>query len=153
MARSNCVIGAITAVGGALIIRESYRLSIAMTVNGPGPGFWPFILGSLMVLVAAVLFINTFINRAEFSKKLIPLTKPGNIKAYITMAITALYCALFDVLGFYLATVLYLPTIMYILGMRKPRNFILTTVGILAAIYIIFTILLSTVFPKGILFS
>jgi uncharacterized membrane protein YcgQ (UPF0703/DUF1980 family) len=153
MARSNCVIGAITAIGGALIMKESYRLSIAMTTNGPGPGFWPFILGSLMVLVAIILFINTFINREEFSKKLIPLTKSGNIKAYIMMAMTAVYCALFEVLGFYLATVLYLPPIMYLLGMRKPKNFILTTAGILAAIYIIFSILLSTVFPKGILFS
>ena len=153
MARSNYVIGAITVVGGALIMKESYRLSIAMTSNGPGPGFWPFILGALMVLVAAILFINTFINRKEFSQKLIPLTKSGNVRAYITMGVTAVYCALFDVLGFYLATILYLPAIMVILGMRKPKNLILTTAGIMVSIYIIFNICLSTVFPKGILFS
>ena len=153
MARSNCVIGSITTIIGVLIMRESWSLSIAMTPNGPGPGFWPFILGSLMLLVAAVLFINTFINRKEFSARLIPLTKPGNIKAYITMAVTVVYCVLFDILGFYLATVLYMPSIMYILGMRKPLHFVLTTAGIILSIYIIFTVLLSTVFPKGILFS
>lgn len=64
-----------------------------------------------------------------------------------------LYAASFEFLGFYLASAVFLPVAMLLLGARKPLPVGLTAVGILLFVYIVFEKLLGVFLPTSSLFG
>ncbi len=57
------------------------------------------------------------------------------------------YSALLSTLGFYLASALFLPLAMLLLGQRKPVTILLTTGGVLLFVYLVFVRLLEVSLP------
>lgn len=144
----NYVICCITAIIGIIIMSSAKELSIDFTVNGPGAGFWPFLLGGAFLFVAIVLLIRTIMIHKELEQKTITLNAPANMRVYCMMGLTVLFCIALNVLGFYLSTLLFIPAIMYLLEVRDKKTIILSTGVIVLAIYLIFGMLLNTTFPK-----
>lgn len=63
-----------------------------------------------------------------------------------------LYAILLEPLGFYLASALFLPATMYMLGARKPVSIVLTSGGVLLFVFLIFAKLLGVPLPESTLF-
>lgn len=80
------------------------------------------------------------------------IAEKDNIKAILIYLGTAFYIFMISRLGFGVCTFLYLGFMLYYLGVRKIISLILYTTLTSAAIYIVFTKLLSIPFPSGILF-
>jgi len=55
-------------------------------------------------------------------------------------------------LGFYLASALFLPLAMLLLGAKKPLSICLTSAGVLMFVYLVFAKLLEVPLPEGSLF-
>lgn len=146
----NYIISVITACLGTLIIYESSKLSLKYTVSGPGAGVWPMMLGGLLLLCALALFIATFINKEKYEKLEVILNTAANKRVYIVMAAIVLYCILLKVAGFYLATALVIPVLMYIMGERRIKRILCTMVFGVIGIYLIFDVLLHTKLPVSI---
>lgn len=147
MEMSNYVIAFIAALVGAAIAYTSYGYGIEMSMFGPGAGFWPFILGVALMAVAALLVFDTLRNKKTFQEQQVILITVDNVLVYKMMAIVIAYVIVLPIIGFYLATILFLASAMYLLGARKLPLIASVTLIFNAVIYVVFDELLSLSFP------
>lgn len=147
MVMSNYVIALIAALVGAAIAYTSYGYGIEMSMFGPGAGFWPFILGVALMAVAALLVFDTLRNKKIFQEQQVILITVDNVLVYKMMAIVIAYVIVLPIIGFYLATILFLASAMYLLGARKLTLIASVTLIFNAVIYVVFDELLSLSFP------
>lgn len=147
MVMSNYVIALIAALIGAAIAYTSYGYGIEMSMFGPGAGFWPFILGIALMAVAALLVFDTLRNKKTFQEQQVILITLDNVLVYKMMAGVIAYVIVLPIIGFYLATILFLASAMYLLGARKLTLIASVTLIFNAVIYVVFDELLSLSFP------
>ena len=63
-----------------------------------------------------------------------------------------IYSQLLEPLGFYLASLLFLPVAMVTQGSRKPLSIVLTTAGVLLFVFLVFEMLLAVPLPERLWF-
>ena len=149
MANCNFVVSILGMMIGAAIMNAASEFPLEFTENGPGAGFWPFALGTALTIAAVVLLIYTISNKKELSKELVALTLPANMRVYMMMAIIVVYVGLINVLGFYPASALLIPATMKLMDFHNKRVIAMTTVGTIAFIYLVFSVLLHTQMPQS----
>ena len=74
------------------------------------------------------------------------------IKVLIGVGIIAVFCVLLKFLGFLLASAFMIPAIMRLMDEKRIPVLAGMTAGVLAAIYIIFSLILKLPLPQGSLF-
>lgn len=74
-------------------------------------------------------------------------------RIYILIGLLALFCLLLKLFGFYVAIIYLIPSVMFLLGERRPLVLIGLTAGIVVFIVIVFVMLLQLKMPGGILLS
>lgn len=149
MANCNFVVSIMGMMIGAAIMNAASEFPLEFTENGPGAGFWPFALGTALTIAAVVLLIYTISNKKELSKELVALTLPANMRVYMMMAIIVVYVGLINVLGFYPASALLIPATMKLMDFHNKKVIAMTTVGTIAFIYLVFSVLLHTQMPQS----
>ena len=149
MANCNFLVSILGMLIGAAIMNAASEFPLAFTENGPGAGFWPFTLGAALAVAAVVLLVYTFTAKAELSKQTVALTLEANKRVYVMMGIVTIYCGLISVLGFYPASALLIPATMKLMDFHNKKVIAMTTVGTIAFIYIIFSLLLRTQMPQS----
>lgn len=146
----NYVVAILTFIIGGAIAWTSYGYGIEMTVFGPGPGFWPFILAIGLIFVAFLIVFDTLKHKEEFNQKEIVLLSPANIGVYKMMLITGLYIVLIYLAGFYVATFLFMCTAMKLLGAKRISTLLTVSLVFLALVYVLFGQLLHISMPVSI---
>ena len=73
---------------------------------------------------------------------------PANRRVYLVMGIMVVYCLLLNVLGLYISGLILIPALMWVLGERNKKKTAIVTVVALAAIYVIFSLILGTKLPE-----
>ena len=146
----NYVVAILTFIIGGAIAWTSYGYGIDMTVFGPGPGFWPFILAVGLIFVAFLIVFDTLKHKEEFNKKEIVLLSPANIGVYKMMLITGFYIVLIYLAGFYVATFLFMCTAMKLLGAKRISTLLTVSLVFLALVYVLFGQLLHISMPVSI---
>ena len=149
MANCNFVVSILGMMIGAAIMNAASEFPLEFTENGPGAGFWPFALGTALTIAAVVLLIYTISNKKELSKELVALTLPANMRVYMMMAIIVVYVGFINVLGFYPASALLIPATMRLMDFHNKKVIAITTVGTIAFIYLVFSVLLHTQMPQS----
>ena len=149
MANCNFVVSILGMMIGAAIMNAASEFPLEFTENGPGAGFWPFALGTALTIAAVVLLIYTISNKKELAKELVALTLPANMRVYMMMAIIVVYVGLINVLGFYPASALLIPATMKLMDFHNKKVIAMTTVGTIAFIYLVFSVLLHTQMPQS----
>lgn len=149
MASCNYIVSVLGVLVGAAIMLAASEFPLEFTENGPGPGFWPFSLGTALALAAAMLLVYTISCKKDLTEQLVALTLPANKRVYVAMLIVAAYCGLIAVLGFYPASALLIPAIMKLLDFHDKKIIAMTTVGTIVFIYVIFGVLLHTKMPQS----
>jgi putative tricarboxylic transport membrane protein len=134
-----------------LICVGSLRLSLGSFQN-PGPGFFPFIAGSVLGVLAAMVYFQA--RRAASSAKETKgslWTNPGGVKKVILTTIALLVYAIgMDYLGFLISTFIFF---VFLLRTIEPQRWGLVILESLLASgisYLIFEIWLQAQLPRGI---
>ena len=109
--------------------------------------FLALCLGGLVV-VELLLWVK---NRSTAEKKMLNLTS-APVRFWSLLVIMFGYAMLLEPLGFYLASALFLPVTMVILGARKKLQITLTSGGVLLFVYFVFAQLLSVPLPESTFF-
>ena len=136
-------------IGGA-IMGASAGFPMEITEQGPGPGFWPFLLGLALTVAALVLAVYTFCHRQELTVEKMILGTAANRQVYVMMALLVLFCGLIHLIGFYAAAVVLIPCIMHRLECRDKKLMLFTAVGVTLFIYLVFGQLLHTSLPSSV---
>lgn len=145
---------------GMFIISKDYRF-----VRGTllGSRTFPILIGSIMSVFGIVnisIALKNFLSETEPENIQEVEVKSGNklhdcIRLYrvqIAIGLMVIYYILLTLIGFILATFIFLPLILYVLEYRKPIHVILVTVLGVAFLYISFKVLLGVPLPEAILF-
>ena len=136
-------------IGGA-IMGASAGFPMEITEQGPGPGFWPFLLGLALTVAALVLAVYTLCHRQELTEEKVTLGTAANRQAYVVMVLIVLFCGLIHLIGFYAAAVVLIPCIMHRLECRDKKLMLFTAVGVTLFIYLVFGQLLHTSLPSSV---
>ena len=149
MLMCNYVVGALGVLIGGLIMQASSTFPMAFTENGPGPGFWPFSLGAGMFAAAVLLLLYNVMDKAEMAQQEVTLNTPANKRVYVLMGMLLVFCGLIELLGFYAAGMILIPCIMKLMEFHDKKIIVAATVGTLAFIYVVFTMVLGTSMPQS----
>ena len=74
-------------------------------------------------------------------------------KVFLTTLLCVAYVALVEVVGFFIATSIFMAVFMAMLGLRKPLVYIAAIVGVNLGLYLLFVWQLKVPMPEGILFQ
>ncbi len=150
MKKANYIISAIMFLVGLGIVVMSSSLKIQIGDGDPGAGFWPMLLGALIIIFAVGLAISTWKNKKMLEEKTFTISTPANMRVYILFGVIVLFCVILYFLGFYIGALLFIPAVMYLLEVRSVKKIVLTTVITLAAVYVLFGVLLNISLPDPI---
>lgn len=89
-------------------------------------------------------------NKVKDQEKMKVTDAPMKFTALLVLMFV--YAMLLEPLGFYIASMLFLPITMYILGNRKPLAIALTSGGVLLFVFVVFAKLLGVPLPESTLF-
>ena len=136
--------GGFVALIGLIAIYAAWPLDF-WSEYGPGPGFFPLVLGSALVVMGGAVAVSGWMRRenASFDGQ---LRKP-----LLVAGILAGYLAVLDFLGFPIATVLFLFTLIHWVESRKAWLALTLAVSITLGLHLVFDTLLKTALPLGIL--
>ncbi|HBX74910.1 MAG TPA: hypothetical protein DEG55_02015 [Acidaminococcaceae bacterium] len=135
---------------GGGIMGSSARFPMEITEQGPGPGFWPFLLGLALAIAAVILAVYTLFHRQELAEEQVALGTAANRQVYVIMGMIAAFCVLVRLIGFYPAALLLIPCIMYRLECRNKKRMLLTALCVTLFIYLVFGQLLHTSLPSSV---
>jgi putative tricarboxylic transport membrane protein len=151
MARYDRIFTFIWIALGACQCAESISLGLG-SIMEPGPGFMPFVMGVIMIVLAVALFFESYFGARKASSERISLWSDVYWKRVIYVAILMLaYAVLLTKLGFLLDTFLMM---VFLLKSGDPIKWPTAIfVGALTAgfSYVLFGIWLKVPFPAGVL--
>lgn len=118
------------------------------SLSYPGPGFFPFVVGSILFCFSFILVLLGFKDRndASFSKR-----QEFGTRAFITLTILLAYALSLEYLGFVLASCILIFYLFKIPGANKWMFSIIMTALTVASIYYLFKVLLKAQFPESII--
>ena len=145
MRYADCWAGALIAVVGIVAIAAAWRLTL-WSDFGPGAGFLPVLLGAGLVGMGAAVAIAPLHKRSAVPEPAGRFRKP-----LLVSAVMAVYLALLNVLGFPVATALFLFTLIHWVESRGAWQALALAVFITIGLHAVFTVFLKTSLPVGIL--
>lgn len=148
MKRVNYIISIITLIIGMIIMSLAIELGIGTSKKyGIKSGTWPFMIGIMIVSCAIILLIATIIKKKNLEDEKTILILSPNKRVYLVALCMVISCALLKFLGLYIMGIIMLPTVMWIMEERDKKLIILTTVGALLLVFIVFELLLKSKMP------
>jgi len=144
----------------AVVFAFSLAAFLLAGTFGGGSGIFPQIISSVMMVASAILFVRAFVRLPteadvideEISSDDRRLTKDEVVRVSIAIVLTTAYIALIVPLGFYTASLLYIPISAYALGQRQHVLIWVATLIYIGAGSYLFTQVFFTPLPRELIF-
>ena len=130
---------------GIGVIGESFRLRIGSATE-PQPGFFPLLGGVFLIFLAGILMTQALRGRTTGTKPFKFWGPPA-----IMVGVLCLYVAVFNTVGYVLATIPLGMVVLYIMDTKQWRILLLTSFILSLASYILFSKFLDVPISNGIL--
>ncbi len=132
---------------GAIVITDSLRLGMRWIADGPQPGYFPFYLGVIICVSAALTFV--FALRLPEAKNK-SFVERGQLKLVLSVLIPSMaYVALVGWLGIYVSAVLFIALFMRWLGRYPWWKVALVSLANSIVFFLIFERWFLVPLPKG----
>lgn len=136
-----CAAVAVAASGALVLLARA--IEVRRETGGIDPRWWPELLGIGGLALSALLLIVT-ITRPPFARDdLEAATGQGWVRAVTAIALTAAFVAAWPVVGFLVATPVFLAVTTYLFGGRGWKPVLLYPAVLTMAIYLLFHTLLK----------
>lgn len=114
-----------------------------------GAGFWPRVLGVLMILLSAAYAVETLCGKEDPVS--IDFKSEGLRRVYGMCGILLVFAILIKVLGFFCGAAFFIPSCMWVFGERSKKKIFVITAGVVLFVYVVFVALLQIGLPRGFL--
>jgi len=132
---------------GALVIFDSVRLGANWNSDGPQAGYFPFYLGVIICAATMVTFVHGILIPEHRNGAFVEV---GQLKLVLSVLVpSAVYVALIDSLGIYLASAIFVAFFMRWLGKYAWWKVALVAIGNSVVFFLIFEIWFLVPLPKG----
>lgn len=123
-------------------------LKMTPQIKDPTSRWFPYLIGSLAVVLATVVLIKNIFN---LGKKEEPLDFSNSGIAFVMAGLLFAYVMFIELVGFYIATPFYLYITMWVLGQKSKKIMFAISLLFPLGVYIFFEMLLNMEIPQGIL--
>ena len=132
---------------GLVVINDSLRLGMRWIADGPQPGYFPFYLGVIICVSAALTFL--FALRMPQAKNK-TFVEWGQLRLVLSVLIpSAVYVALVGWLGIYVSAILYIALFMRWLGKYAWWKVAVVSIATSVVFFMIFERWFLVPLPKG----
>jgi putative tricarboxylic transport membrane protein len=141
------VTGYVLLVIGGITLWGSVHLSMG-TLKHPGPGFFPFLLGFVLVLFSIALISK------HWQKDQVPQPFWAGrtwVRPLLGVMILGFYALLVDWVGFLITTFAFLAIWMAVIERLRWRTILSISIGTTVVLYLIFSLFLEVPLPQGFL--
>ena len=148
MKRSNLFSGIFWGAFGVLLFFWATRYEIRSLTN-PGPGFWPLILGVLLVLLSLILLLG----KRQGSSLIVHKTPVhmGYSRVICTVFIFLIAIYIFEKVGYLLTVFFFVVSLMWGVGVKSWKRIAFTAFLSSLGVFFLFVFLLKQPLPKGLL--
>jgi hypothetical protein len=165
MSKSDHVANLVVVGLGIFVVYHSYYYLKLGILIAPGAGFLPFLCGLALVALAVIWRLQTTLlkPRPKAGPARHPMTAASEaesvpqpvsrVKLVLAFAITVVYAVLFERIGFFLATLVFMLTWQVVVERQHWPKAIVITVLCSAAMYALFRLLLHVELPPNPLFA
>ena len=141
------VVAALFCALGALVIFDSVRLGSSWGADGPRPGYFPFYVGLIMTLSAAITLVRALLPGTDGKKAFV---EKEQLKAVLAVLVpSALYVLLVTWIGIYVASIAFIAFFMRWLGKYRWWQVITVSVATMVVFFLIFELWFKVPLPKG----
>ena len=145
MKRDDLLAGLLLALVGLGMVLGAIRLHIGTPLH-PQPGFFPFLGGAALALLAVILATQAALGRSTGTEAFGRLGPPAVLVVGMGM-----YVAILEPLGYVLSTTLIAAVILRVLGVRLWRVLTVTSLALSVGTYLLFARVLGIDLPAGVL--
>jgi len=141
------VVAALFFIAGAIVVYDSLRLGAKWAEDGPEAGYFPFIVGLIICVAAAINLVAVFTWARNMDQTFV---ETGQLKLVLSVLLpTSVYVALIGWLGIYLASILFIAFFMRWLGKYSWPKLAAVSIGNSVFFFLIFEIWFKIPLPKG----
>jgi hypothetical protein len=134
---------------GLIVVIDSLRLGSGWGMEGPRPGFFPFLMGAIIIFGCVVVIRQAMQGKGSAKKKGAFVPKEA-VKPILTVLIPACLMILFtEVVGLYIAAIVYLTLYIRLVGDFKWLTSLAIGVLVPMAFYVIFEKIFLIPMPAG----
>jgi hypothetical protein len=132
---------------GGIVVYDSARLGAKWVEDGPQTGYFPFYIGLIICVSAAINLLRAISIRPERDMGFVEV---GQLKLVLAVLVpTAVYVALIGWLGIYVASILFIAFFMRWLGKYAWWTVAAVSVGNSVTFFVIFEVWFKIPLPKG----
>lgn len=148
MKRVDLVVSVVFFVVGVWVLWQASMLP-QFSVFGPGPEFMPNVVGVLLLILSALLFVNSWRNAPPTPEDFVP-DRAGVYRILVIVVALLLYTALLEVVGYLVLTFAY--AVFMLFGLARYRWYLNLALAIVITygFYQAFVVMLGVPAPKGI---
>ena len=132
---------------GAIVVYDSVRLGARWAEDGPQAGYFPFYIGLLLCVSAAVNFGIAATSRRDVGRIFVEWDKLRLVLAVLVPS--AIYVATISWIGIYVSSALFIAFFMRWLGKYAWWKVAVVSVGVMAVFFLIFESWFKVPLPKG----
>ena len=153
MRKYNVAVSFGSAFFGLLIMYFGRNLAGFDEYGTPGENYWPTAIAYLLIFLGALQLLEViFFERNHADRKVDLHTKPVQM-AYLSAIVSAIYGGLLLAVGFVAASLLFVPSMMGLMGERKLWVAVAVTIGVVGTIYVFFALVFNTTLPSSVFFE
>lgn len=131
---------------GALVMYDNWMLGARWAGDGPEAGYFPFYVGLLMFVSAAIVFLQNLFRAPPWRR----FVAPSQLRSVLTLLVPSiLYIAFTAFAGIYIASMLYLGYFMRVLGRYGWALVAPIAIGVPVLMFFVFEIWFLVPLPKG----
>ena len=132
---------------GVVMMADNYRLGAGWAADGPQGGYFPFRIGAILCIAAAVVFFKSLFGKKRNHALFVSWERLRLV--LLVLVPTALYVLATQFAGIYVASTVFIAAFMRVMDKRSWLKVFLVSVGVSAVLFWLFEIQFRVPLPKG----
>jgi hypothetical protein len=141
------VVAAILLVIGIVVIVESRRLGAGWTSDGPGSGYFPFLIGAIVVIASLGMLFESLLGKKKNTESFVDTVQLKRVLSVLLPALVYVLAVAF--LGLYVASAVYIALFMVILGKYSWIKSVLIALAVNTLFFFMFEVWFKVPLFKG----
>ena len=143
----DAIAGIVIFLIGVVMMADNYKLGAGWAADGPQGGYFPFRIGAILCIAAAVVFFKSFFGKNRNHAVFVSWERLRLV--LLVLVPTALYVLAIQFAGIYVASAVFIAAFMRVMDKRSWLKVILVSVGVSAVLFWLFEIQFKVPLPKG----
>lgn len=132
---------------GVVMMVDNYRIGAGWAADGPAGGYFPFRIGAILCIAAAIVFFKSLF--AQNRDREIFVSWQRFRLVLMVLVPTMLYVLAIQFAGIYVASTVFIAAFMRVMDKRSWLKVLLISVGVSATLFWLFEIQFMVPLPKG----